>query len=544
MTDSTARHKRRRDISGAGTFFRCPAVCQPDPAVVVDGGVDMSARNAATAIDLSSDSDTSSGGRMCWPSPWDPQYVEKAEVRRKKAKISDPDRLIAEELNSLSLESRTRNFEEIHGVATLIEETEESIQRDLELLDEKLDKLRKRGAYDTALFLSPKFVKDPKFRLSFLRSEEFNIDKAAIRMINYFRAKHLLFGDDALVRTLTMKDLDDIDKEYMRLGAVQITPDMRDRRGRYVYTSYGKYNDYKSIESSTRVAWYLIEKIIQNNDEAQRHGLVVIMDIIDDKHVYNPLFGKSSTLSKCMRIRHVGVHLCYDQPAYSPVISLLRLAISQESRLRMRIHFGSRTECYYDLQTYAIATDVIPISQVDGTPKTAEFLEYLECLKEEEARAQSEMEERRRKQQQSIHPICIDRPDPKDIVLGKGRPSHNFSGNVRLSEIIDATYLDMYEQCRHGDKGAICDEIVQHVHGWGGRFLKRCENELDGWLVVTNEEARGKVSHTIRSKFKAQGKLRRPTFTVGVSASSSGVGGRDANAAGSRNRGRVRVSNT
>ena len=75
-----------------------------------------------------------------------------------------------------------------------------------------------------------------------------------------------------------------------------------------------------------------------------------------------------------------------------------------------------------------------------------------------------------------------------------------FSGNVRLNETIE-TYYDRYRASKRGGKADLCMELVRKVHGWNGRFLKRDEGSFQ-WMVVSDDEARAKVSQAFRNMYK------------------------------------------
>ena len=93
------------------------------------------------------------------------------------------DAILAHGMTSLSLEERNRALEEIHGIKHEIEEDPEVVERELQNMEEALQSIRSKKAYDQAAFLSPKYVQDRKFRLVFLRADAFDAKKAAERMV-------------------------------------------------------------------------------------------------------------------------------------------------------------------------------------------------------------------------------------------------------------------------------------------------------------------------------------------------------------------------
>ena len=93
-----------------------------------------------------------------------------------------------------------------------------------------------------------------------------------------------------------------------------------------------------------------------------------------------------------------------------------------------------------------------------------------------------------------------------------------FPGNLRLAEIIDHS-RSRYQTCSRRDKTIISSEIVQMIKNENGRFLKTSyEGDQRGWVEVSDEVAREKVSHGFRTKTR-----RNITESEDESSSSGGV---------------------
>jgi hypothetical protein len=58
------------------------------------------------------------------------------------------------------------------------------------------------------LFLKPSIQKDLKFKLMFLRADQYNARQAAEWMAKYYSHKLYLFGEDTLVKKITLDDLE------------------------------------------------------------------------------------------------------------------------------------------------------------------------------------------------------------------------------------------------------------------------------------------------------------------------------------------------
>ena len=154
----------------------------------------------------------------------------------------DKGNLLVNELNELSVKEREKVFEEIHGVATIQEETPELLTESLMAFKTKLNEIpkRKRKAMDRAFFLRPSLEKDEKFQLMFLRAERFDAGQAALRMARYFDHKLELFGEEKLAKPITLDDLSqEEDLNVLESAAFQEIA-QRDRSGRVVSFHHAK----------------------------------------------------------------------------------------------------------------------------------------------------------------------------------------------------------------------------------------------------------------------------------------------------------------
>ena len=148
----------------------------------------------------------------------------------------DDGALLARELNELTVQQREDVYEELHGVSQNVAETPEQLERSLAHLHEELAKIpkRRRHLYTRALLLRPGLEQDTEFFLKFLRADRFDTASAANRICSFFDTKFLLFGEEKLVKRITLDDLDEDDMECFRHGAIQVLP-QKDRSGRAIW---------------------------------------------------------------------------------------------------------------------------------------------------------------------------------------------------------------------------------------------------------------------------------------------------------------------
>jgi hypothetical protein len=137
-------------------------------------------------------------------------------------------------------------------------------------------------------------------------------------------------------------------------------------------------------------------------------------------------------------------------------------------------------ECIYNLMTFGIASDVLPITPA-GELKLEAHQEFVRRL-----RIESELSD-------DVHRIII--PGTYDVLLGRGKPLQKHPGNLCYHHTIE-TYQGRYENAQKLEKTQISKFIVQKMKEDGGRFLKQDDA---GWVEIDDDSARYKVSHTFRN---------------------------------------------
>lgn len=149
------------------------------------------------------------------------------------------DDLLSRELLQLSLQDRNAINEEIHGVQTFArDETPEMLGRALAKMENEINMIPSKIAFDKSQQYQNTHVNDADFRLKFLRSELFEEKKAASRMVKYLDMVSELFGDFALRRQIQMSDFTREEMQVFRVGHQQLLP-YRDRSGRRIFTLVG-----------------------------------------------------------------------------------------------------------------------------------------------------------------------------------------------------------------------------------------------------------------------------------------------------------------
>jgi hypothetical protein len=169
------------------------------------------------------------------------------------------DRTIANDLNRMTAGEREIVYDDIHGVRNLrMEETTPlKLLECLSLMNDAIKRIDNKSAYDEACKLKSRYVlRNNQFRIIFLRAEEYDIDKAAQRFVNYLDVFYNFFGTKALMRPIYYNDLEKNDQTHVREGVHQLLP-CRDRTGRRIMTRIGNMGSPDQSQSTPSVRTYV-----------------------------------------------------------------------------------------------------------------------------------------------------------------------------------------------------------------------------------------------------------------------------------------------
>lgn len=167
--------------------------------------------------------------------------------RERKQQSKQPNRkegnklILTDGFSDIPAQDRKRELNALHCVPDHVEENPGLISTALQELEMTLAKIRhdQRPAYDKAVFMNSNYVTNKDFRLMFLRSERFDVERAAHRMLRHFEVKYELFGLACLGRGITLDDLDS-DTVDMYMSASNWFLDQYDRAGRRLFLVTGE----------------------------------------------------------------------------------------------------------------------------------------------------------------------------------------------------------------------------------------------------------------------------------------------------------------
>jgi hypothetical protein len=225
--------------------------------------------------------------------------------------------------------------------------------------------------------------------------------------------------------------------------------------------------------------------VAHQDEETQQKGIVVIIHCKGNhKKDAEGLkgMGQMNKFRASMPERIVALHWCYEKPEQLREVAIIRALLSRRNRSRFRPHGGEISDQNFELQSYGIPTEHLPIPNSAGDSIKAYHLDWIK---------------RQWVRESSIVPFGYYTaivPRRFDVLFGKGRTTAEHTGNLRAFLIVEM-YRGKYEQANKYEKTEIAERVVRVIQESYGRFLKQ---EDGGWVEVDPDHAREKISHYFR----------------------------------------------
>ena len=269
----------------------------------------------------------------------------------KNADPADLDTILANQMNTLSMEERDECLTQVVGigrspVARYEEDNDpQFVQQKLCEMDYWLKRIphtKHKEAYERAKYISPEYVNDPKFRLCFLRGELYNPRKAAGVVLSHFHIKCELFGPDKLGRNILLSDLSESDMEELKSGTEQILP-VRDRADRMIIMLGANNNtDYKNIQGRLRSIFYIATTFMLN-DDVQKNGFVMLVLNTGQHSLFFehlPYLLQTTKVTAGLPFRPAAFHYAFDKPYLYPLAMATRVLV-KNSAGKFILHSGT-----------------------------------------------------------------------------------------------------------------------------------------------------------------------------------------------------------
>lgn len=399
--------------------------------------------------------------------------------------------IILQGLEKLSLNQHERILFEVHGLSPDQDEDVPFLNEKLQELDKELDTIVIKESFDLARKQNPSYVSSQDFRLMFLRCHLFDCQKAALAMVQHFEVKQKLFGTgDVLGRDLCQSDLSPTDMQLLESGFIQVLPE-QDASGRTVFlilcANVAKFpKDVWDVDSELRLTWYVVMTMLRD-EQAQKKGVVAIVMNHCGFKVPMEIYTAVNNLNLVLPQRFVAGHYCYTDPDLRPYVAGFQLLIHEKDRYRMKSHFGTLQDIFFELQTFGIPTEALPVTK-DGSCCNKWHDQWMTLV--------------RRQEEFGYREDTIVIPRRFDVLLGKRSEAREHTGTMRALHVVEM-YFEEYEKLGKYQKTEVAEKIIRIIHESAGRFLK--QKEHGGWMEVDDTEARKKIAHWFRHvRFKRQ----------------------------------------
>lgn len=176
-------------------------------------------------------------------------------------------------------------------------------------------------------------------------------------------------------------------------------------------------------------------------------------------------------------------------------MALIRHALGRFVNARFKSHFGSIRQVHQQLELYGIPVESIPLD----CRGVLSYSRQCRLLRKHMIREQDLMEG----QTLGVDwDAAVMLPTHKDVLLGRGRPFQDHTGNLRLREWIADNSVEYDTSTKRGAKAEIAQHGYHEVIRYGGRFLKLHEGS-GWWFPVSEKEAIAKISQGFRKKREA-----------------------------------------
>ena len=341
-----------------------------------------------------------------------------------------------EEQNNLTDAEKEVAYRELYGLEPPPIEDPAVVEQQLGELDDALKAIQNETCWNTAQERCPEITNDRSFRLLFLRSEYYDVEvgrrsvpacpcarnywltakcvffvwvrllshvvpppppppptlslqKAAQRMIKYWKFKQEVFGVDRAYQKIRLSDLGEGDLSMPRKQAFYVLPG-RDNAGRAIIFSRKPEWDYQNRKDVMRWVWYSVERAV-TEDESLQHAGFLVMGFNDGPFTFKQFDRKLEKklwyMGECLPIRWTAVHLLFDSKVHEILVPFLRFMMGEKLRARFLIYPGYERHNRLDrLHKVGMSRKVLPTCM--GGEDDFDLPAWIEQEKERELRGE------------------------------------------------------------------------------------------------------------------------------------------------------------
>mmetsp|Transcript_7992 Transcript_7992/g.11469 ORF Transcript_7992/g.11469 Transcript_7992/m.11469 type:complete len:384 (+) Transcript_7992:73-1224(+) len=329
---------------------------------------------------------------------------------------------LEKEYSTMSDEERLRAIRDKYGVPTNDEEDEDEedsgdddmdmdetddgfIAAKLEQFEDALDNIMEKEAYETALFINPEHMESFKFRLAFLRADEFDAVAAAHRMVAYWERKVELFGTEhGLQPNVSLLHFKREDLQALAKGGVRLLPQL-DEHGRALLLNYNGYYD-GDPETMLRLSWYMFHmglfgnKNDNFNTSVQKNGFVSLSGNgcpANDRLPFRSFHDFSAflqnlchDLTAVLPLKFAAAHVFPEDEGLLKINELILYFLGPHIRSRLHVHDASHVQqqsnpiFFPDSITFGIPHTIVPAELGGGGLTNLGYTQWLYMNLQEE----------------------------------------------------------------------------------------------------------------------------------------------------------------
>ena len=208
------------------------------------------------------------------------------------------------------------------------------------------------------------------FKLMFLRTELFDVDKAVTRYCKYWTKRVFMFGETKAFQPLTLEKALVDDHVALEVGYIRLLPGVTDPKGRSILIADPSVLDKSKYtrESMCRAIWYVIHAALEL-ETAQKHGVIVISDPSKAKfcHMDRKLLKMLlPSILGVMPMRTSAYHVCNAPTVVASVAyPFIKPFLPDGLRKRVFFHSGAEAKLLDQLKMYGLEKNAIP-TQIGG----------------------------------------------------------------------------------------------------------------------------------------------------------------------------------
>lgn len=245
----------------------------------------------------------------------------------------------------------------------------DDLQSKLQDLEAALDKMpeEKRVAYTEAVKRGG--LIQERETIAFLRSEEWDVEKAATRIVRNWDERLRLFGEEKAYLPLTLEGAFRDDKAVLEKAFVQVTQAEDDAGRGILFLSPHKYKRGEfPVDAQVRAIWYMTLALLEN-ENVQKNGFIFMLNAsqVSPINMHRALQKKAAySVGHCLPLRIGAFHVCQPTWPFRLALPFIKFFIRDPLASKIKVAHGTSEEIITKLGEYGIKPSQIPSDIAGG----------------------------------------------------------------------------------------------------------------------------------------------------------------------------------